>query len=197
MDADVLWKKIIVMFEHKNDVNRVSVFRKIVSMEENLSAYQLLINQNTSLEVPLNDKVLTLLLLGSLPDLGIRSLSRWATSDRKGKHLSLEKVKLSLINEEACWKDTKSVTDLKASVMEGDMNYGRGRERSPQNRDRYRPRSKSKGRPMCFYCGKQGTSRSLRIVVTTGKTKGELRMFSRRRLRTTRTPQQSPQARRS
>ena len=68
MDADVLWKKIIVMFEHKNDVNRVSVFRKIVSMEENLSAYQLLINQNTSLEVPLNDKVLTLLLLGSLPD---------------------------------------------------------------------------------------------------------------------------------
>ena len=32
VEADVLWKKIGVMFENKNVVNRVSVLRKIVSL---------------------------------------------------------------------------------------------------------------------------------------------------------------------
>ena len=71
-EADVLWKKIDVMFENKNVVNRVSVFRKIVrlryqdgsSMAEHINAFQGLMNQTTSLEVPLADEVLTLLLLG-------------------------------------------------------------------------------------------------------------------------------------
>ena len=38
------------------------------SMEEHMNAFQRLINQTTSLEVPLADEVLALLLLGSLPD---------------------------------------------------------------------------------------------------------------------------------
>ena len=73
-DADVLWKKIGFMFKNKNAVTRVSVFRRIVrlryrddsSMAKHLNAFQELINQTTSLEVPLADEVLTLLLLGSL-----------------------------------------------------------------------------------------------------------------------------------
>ena len=44
----------------------------------------------------------------------------------KGKHLSLETVKSSLLNEEACRKDRKSITDPKALVTEGDMNQVRG-----------------------------------------------------------------------
>ena len=48
----VLWKKIGFMFENKNAINRVSVFRKIVrlryqegsSMVEHLNAFQGLIN---------------------------------------------------------------------------------------------------------------------------------------------------------
>ena len=75
-DTDVLCKKIGFMFENKNAVNRVSVFRKIVklryqdglSMAEHLNAFEGLLNQNTSLEVPLADEVLALLLLGSLLD---------------------------------------------------------------------------------------------------------------------------------
>ena len=74
--ADVLWEKINIMLENKNVVNRVSVFWKIVrcmnqdgaSMVEHMNAFHGLINQTMSLEVPLSDKVLTLLLLGSLPD---------------------------------------------------------------------------------------------------------------------------------
>ena len=50
--ANVLWKKIGFIFENKNSVNRVSIFRKIVrlryqdgsSMTEHLNAFQGLIN---------------------------------------------------------------------------------------------------------------------------------------------------------
>ena len=73
--ADVLWEKINIMFEKKNVVNRFSMFRIIVTfryqdganMVEHLNAFQELINQTTTLEVPLSDEVLALLLLGSLP----------------------------------------------------------------------------------------------------------------------------------
>ena len=74
-EADVLWKKIRTMFETKNALNRVSIFRKIVrmryhdgsSMGGHLNTFQGLINQTTSLEVPLVDEVLALLLLGTPP----------------------------------------------------------------------------------------------------------------------------------
>ena len=64
------------MFGNKIVVNRVSVIKKIVrlryqdgsSMAEHINAFQGLTNQTTSLEVPLADEVLALLLLGSLPD---------------------------------------------------------------------------------------------------------------------------------
>ena len=64
------------MFENKNAVNKVYVFCRIVrlryqdnsSMAEHLNAFEGLLNQNTSLEVPLADEVLALLLLGSLLD---------------------------------------------------------------------------------------------------------------------------------
>ena len=74
--VDVLCKKIGSMFEKKNDLYRVSVFRKIVRlryqdgsrMVEHLNAFQGLINQTVSLEIPLVDELLALLLLGSLLD---------------------------------------------------------------------------------------------------------------------------------
>ena len=160
--ADVLWKKIGVMFENKNVVNRVSVFRKIVrlqyqdgsSMAEHINAFQGLMNQTTSLEVPLVDEVLTLLLLGSLPDNWETLVVTLGNAGPEGKHLSLETVKSSLLNEEARQKDRECVSNHKTLVTEGESNRGRGTQRSPQNRGRFRPRSKSKGRITCFYYGK-------------------------------------------
>ena len=74
--AHELWEKIDIILENKNAVNRVSVFQKIVrlkyqddsSMAEHMNAFQGLINYTTSLEVPLADEVLALLLLRSLLD---------------------------------------------------------------------------------------------------------------------------------
>ena len=61
--------------------------------------------------------------------------------------LFLARVKLSLLNEEA---------NLKVLVTEGDTNRGRCQNRSPQKRDKSGTRSKSRGRPTCFYCRKPG-----------------------------------------
>ena len=117
-------------------------------MGEHPNAFQGLINQTTSLEVPLAYEVLVLLLLGSLLEswetlvvalLLLGSLSEsWetlvVTLDNVGleeKYLSLETMKSSLLNEETCWKDRISITDPKALVTKGDMNQGRGQNRSP------------------------------------------------------------------
>ena len=96
----------------------------------------------------------------------------------KRKNLSLEKVKSSLLNEEARRKDKESISDSKTLVTEGDLNRGRGRERSPRNRDKSRSRSKSKGRLTCFYCGKLGHFQ---------KPKWELMVLSERRFQIART----------
>ena len=63
------------MFQSKNALDRVSVFRKLVrlryqddsSMVEHLNIFQGLISQIVSLDIPLENEVFTLLLLGSLP----------------------------------------------------------------------------------------------------------------------------------
>ena len=128
-EANVLWKKIGVMLENKIAVNMVFVFRKIVrlwyqdgsSMAEHINAFQGLMNQTTSLEVPLADEILALLML--VVPLG--------NAGPEGKHLSLEQVKSSLMNEESHQKDRESIFDSKALVTEGDTNRGRGLDRSP------------------------------------------------------------------
>ena len=96
--ADVLWEKIGVMFENKNFLNRVSVFRKIVrlryqddsNMVEHINAFQGLMNQNTALEVPLADEVFALLQLGSLPDSWEMLVVTLGNAEPQGKHLSLQ-----------------------------------------------------------------------------------------------------------
>ena len=136
------------MFQNKNVVNRVSVFWKLVrhryqdgsSMAEHMNAFQGLIHEATSLEVPLADEVLALLLLGSLPD-------SWET-------LVVTLGKSRLLDEEACQKDKDTSSDSKMLLTESKR--GRHRNRSPQNREKSGTRSKSRGRPTCFYCGKPG-----------------------------------------
>ena len=134
-EADVLWKKIGVMFENKNALNKVSVFRKIVrlryqdgsNMAEHINAFQGLMNQTISLEVPLASEVFALFLLGSLPDSRETLVVTLGNMGPKGKQLSLEQVKSSMLNEEARRKDRESNTDQKPIITQGDMDRGRSR----------------------------------------------------------------------
>ena len=98
------------MVENKNVVNIVSIFKKIVRLRyqdgsniaKHMNAFQGLINQTASLEGPLADKVLALLLLGSIPDSWEMLVVTLGNVGTQGKQLSLEAVKSSLLNEEAC-----------------------------------------------------------------------------------------------
>ena len=63
---------------------------------------------------------------------------------------------MSLLNKEARRKDRETEPDSKALVAKTDTIRGRGQNRSPQNRVKSGTRSKSRGRPTCFYCGKPG-----------------------------------------
>ena len=125
-------------------------------MVKHMNAFMGLINQITSLEVPLADEVLALLLLGSLPDSWETLVVTLGNVGPEGKHLSLARVKLSLLNEEARRKDRESGTDSKALVTKNDTNRGRGWNRSLQNREKLGTRSKSREWPICFYCRKPG-----------------------------------------
>ena len=135
--AGVLWKKIDIMFENKNVVNKVSILRKIMRLQyqdgiaEHVNAFPGLINQTTSLEVPLAHELLTLILLGSLLDSWETLVVTLGNTRPEGKHLSLDKVRSRLLNKKALPKDREATSDPKALVMEGDMNRGRGRNRSP------------------------------------------------------------------
>ena len=61
--------------------------------------------QTTSLEVPLADEVLALLLLGCLLDSWETLVVTLGNAGPKGKKVYLEQVKSSLLNEEARRKD--------------------------------------------------------------------------------------------
>ena len=86
------------MFENKNVVNRISVFRKIVRlryqdssiMAEHINTFHGLMNQTSTLEIPLADKVFALLLMGSLPDSWETLVVTLGNAGLQGKHLSLE-----------------------------------------------------------------------------------------------------------
>ena len=118
------------MDENLHDtVNRVLVFRKIMrlryqdgsSMAEHINAFQGLMNQTTTLEVPLIDEVFTLLLRGSLPDSWETLVVTLGNTGPQRKHLSLDQEKSSSLNEEARRKDRESISNSKALVTEGDM----------------------------------------------------------------------------
>ena len=66
-----------------------------------------MINQTISLDIPLVDDVLALLLLGSLPDSWETLVVTLGNSTPQGK-LTLDTLKSSLLNEEAIWKERDS-----------------------------------------------------------------------------------------
>ena len=90
-----------------------------------------------------------MLLLGSLPNSWEMLLVMLGNAEPEGKHLSLARVKSSLLNEEAHRKEREAKTDLKALVTESVTNRGTGRNQSPQNQEKSGTRSKSRGSRQC------------------------------------------------
>ena len=74
-------------------------------MAEHINAFQGLMNQTTTLEVTLADEVFALLLLRFLPDSWEMLVVTLGNVGPQGKHLSIDKVKSILLNEEALRKN--------------------------------------------------------------------------------------------
>ena len=102
--------------------------------------------------------MLTLLLLGSLPD-SWETLVTLGTATQQ-KELTLDMLKSSLLHEEARRKEHESNYEHKALAIENNPNRGRSHARGPQNhRNTSKGRSKSRNRKdskkdfTCHYCG--------------------------------------------
>ena len=100
------------------------------------------------LEVPLAEEVLALLLLGSLPNNWQTLVVTLGNIRPEGKHLTLEQVKSTLLNE-------VHFQLARPSPKRWLEQRERPTEKSP-DREKFRPRSKSKGRLTCFHCGNPG-----------------------------------------
>ena len=72
------------------------------------------------MKVPLADGVLALLLLSSLPDSWEMLVVTLGNARLEGKHLSLARVKSSLLDEESHRKDKEVISDSKALVTDSD-----------------------------------------------------------------------------
>lgn len=162
-DAYALWVKLEGMYQAKTARNKALLMRRLVNLKlkhgtsvaEHTSEFQSLINQLSSVDMPLGDEMQALLLLSSLPDSWetlVVSLSNSAPSG----NLTMSMVKDALFNEEARRKDIDH-GESHALITE----RGRQQERS---QDKRRGRSKSRGKSTdgrkssyaCYHCGIKG-----------------------------------------
>ena len=163
------------MFRNKNAANQVSVFRKLVRlryqdgsiMAEHMNAFQGLIHQATSLEVPLANEVLALFLLGSLPDSWETLVVTLGTARPEGKRLSLARVKSSLLDEEARRKDKDTASTPKCSLP--NRNAEDKETVVPRTGNSQRHGQSQGGGPLASIVASQDTSR--RTVGTSERTR--------------------------
>ena len=93
-------------------------------MVEHLNMFQGLISQTVSLDIPLANEVLTLLLLGSLLDNWETLVVTLGTTTQQ-KELTLDTLKSSLQHDEARRKECESNNEHEALVIENNPNRGR------------------------------------------------------------------------
>ena len=161
-DALQLWKKLDSTFARQTGVNKASLMRRLVKLQykdgrsvvEHLNDFQGITNQLKGVGITLDDEVLALLLLSSLPDSWETLFMSLSNSTPK---LSMEIVKNSILNEEARRKDLSFSSHSDANIVE---NRGRYKARDSQNYERSKSRGRSKSRTRksltCYYCKKDG-----------------------------------------
>ena len=147
-----MWQKLSGLYERKNALNKTSLMRKIgrlkyrdgESIVVHFNTFMGLVNQLASAKFPLDDAMLALLLLCTLPDTWENLVVSLITSFQE-ENLSLQVLKTSILNEETRKKDKGVLSQSEANVAEH-PGRGRSKQRSPQGRDKSHARSKSRGK---------------------------------------------------
>lgn len=163
-----LWKKLEAMYERKTAQNKASLIRRLVNLKykdgrsvtEHLSDFQGLVNQLSKVKLVLEDELIALLLLSSLPDSWDTLVVTLSNSSPEGT-LTFEMVKNSMLNEEAR-RIERGMHNFESDALIVDKR-GRSKNKYSNNRDKLRDKSrdkraKSKTRKNveCFHCGKMG-----------------------------------------
>ena len=105
-------------------------------------------------KMSLDDELHALLLLSSLP-ISWETLVMSLNDSCQEEKLSLEVVKASLLNVETRGKEMGALSQAEANVAQ-DSRRGRSNLRGSQNQDKFKGRSKSRGKLTPFYSGKPG-----------------------------------------
>ena len=164
-----LWKRLSELFESKNSLNKTFLIRKIVNLKykdvspmvaEHLSHFQNMVNQLTTMEIVLDDELLALLLLSSLPDSWETLVVSLSNFGPNGK-FTFGMVKDSLLNEEIRRKGNNSQNEALVMESRGRHMYKNSQKfnnRSKRCNDHIKSRGKSKPKTniTCFHCNKPG-----------------------------------------
>ena len=147
-DAQALWKKLESLFEKKTAAKKAFLIKELVNMKyvedvsvtEHLNNFQNVINQVATMGLNIEEELLALLLLGSLPDSWETFVVTVSNSASNGV-LSMDAVKDSMFNEE---------TRRKASGASA----GAGQLFVTEKRGKNSGETRFNGD--CHYCGKKG-----------------------------------------
>ena len=159
--AEGLWKKLRDLYEKNTASNKVFLMKKLynlkmkegASVAEHLNEFNIIINQLASIKIALDDEIIAILLMCSMPDSWENLIVAINTSATVGT-LKFDDVFSSLMNEEL---RRKSTTESKGGEALTITDRGRKIERSNQGHSRSRGKSKSRrGKLTCFHCGKPG-----------------------------------------
>ena len=162
-DAKVLWNKLETLYASKKTLNnklflikqaKSLMYKEGSSISDHLSEFQGCFNQLFDMGVKLDDKIIALWLVNTLPDSWETFMVSLIDAAPNGI-VTLEYVKSGILNEEMRRRTQGKSPHSKILMIE------RGRSKHTSQGHNNRGRSRSKSRPRhkdleCHFCGKTG-----------------------------------------
>ncbi|CAH1444283.1 unnamed protein product [Lactuca virosa] len=159
--ARTLWNKLEQLYARKSGNNKLFLIKQLIGLKYNdgnpisdhLNSFQGIINQLAGMGIKFEDELQGLWLLGTLPDSWEIFGTSFSNSAPDGI-ITMELAKGGVLNEEMRRKSQGSSSHSDVLVTES---RGRSPSRGPNNKGKYR--SKSKGKFVdyeCNHCGRKG-----------------------------------------
>jgi hypothetical protein len=151
-----LWMKLHDLYERKTAVNKIFLIRQLVNMKfkegslvaKHLNEMQNVVNQLASMKMSLSDELQAILLLHSLPE-SYETLVVSLSNSAPDGVLTMSHVTSSLMNEEV----RKKIINFSTLQILSNEDRGRSHHRESHGRGNSKPRSKSRSKVICHYCG--------------------------------------------
>ena len=156
-----MWNKLENLYALKSGNNKLFLLKKMMQLKYNegtsvadhLSEFQNIVNQMLGMGVKLDDEIIGLWLLATLPDSWETFRVSLINSAPNGV-MTVELAKNGVLNEEVRRKTQGSSSQSEVLLTE---NRGRSKSKSEKGRDKSRSKSRSRYKNLeCHHCGKMG-----------------------------------------